>query len=184
MKNLKFVNCTFVIYKNRNKTSIQSILKLNSASFMFNKKICEMGKKVIHWGGLEELGNCPNCFWPVLGSVFLVFTWVSKYITWMSKYITSIYLDIQVYYLDIQAITTLLCLLFRIYWLFIWVPSIYTIFYLTTTFLKREVFWHSKAYSSLYWKINSFLPEVSVCWRCTEKMTIKIERAFSVILRA
>ena len=33
------------------------------------------------------------------------------------------------------------------------------------------------------WKINSFLPEVSVCWRCTEKI-IKIERAFSVILRA
>ena len=33
------------------------------------------------------------------------------------------------------------------------------------------------------WKINSFLSEVSVCWSCTEKI-IKIERAFSVILRA
>ena len=37
------------------------------------------------------------------------------------------------------------------------------------------------------WKINSFLSEISVCWRCTEKITIQIEfieRAFSVILRA
>ena len=33
------------------------------------------------------------------------------------------------------------------------------------------------------WKIHSFLSEVSVCWSCTEKITIKIERAFSVILR-
>ena len=33
-------------------------------------------------------------------------------------------------------------------------------------------------------KINSFLFEISVCWSCTEKRTIKIERAFSVILRA
>ena len=31
------------------------------------------------------------------------------------------------------------------------------------------------------WKINSFLSEISVCWSCTEKITIKIERAFSVI---
>ena len=36
----------------------------------------------------------------------------------------------------------------------------------------------------LRWKINSFLSEISVCWSCTEKITIKIERAFSVILRA
>ena len=36
----------------------------------------------------------------------------------------------------------------------------------------------------LWWKINSFLPEISVCWNCTEKITIKIERAFSVILSA
>ena len=34
------------------------------------------------------------------------------------------------------------------------------------------------------WKINSFLSEITVCWRCTEKITIQIERAFSVILRA
>ena len=33
------------------------------------------------------------------------------------------------------------------------------------------------------WKIHSFLSEVSVCWSCTEKLTIKIERAFSVILQ-
>ena len=31
------------------------------------------------------------------------------------------------------------------------------------------------------WKINSFLSEISVCWSCTEKITLKIERAFSVI---
>ena len=34
------------------------------------------------------------------------------------------------------------------------------------------------------WKINSFLSEISVCWSCMEKITIKIERAFFVILRA
>ena len=34
------------------------------------------------------------------------------------------------------------------------------------------------------WKINSFLSEILVCWSCTEKITIKIEKAFSVILRA
>ena len=34
------------------------------------------------------------------------------------------------------------------------------------------------------WKINSFLSEISVCCSCTEKITIKIERAFSVILQA
>ena len=34
------------------------------------------------------------------------------------------------------------------------------------------------------WKMNSFLSEVLVCWSCTEKITIKIERAFSVILQA
>ena len=34
------------------------------------------------------------------------------------------------------------------------------------------------------WKIDNFLSEVSVCWSCTEKITIKIERAFSVTLRA
>ena len=34
------------------------------------------------------------------------------------------------------------------------------------------------------WKINSFLPEVSVCWRCTDKRTVKIESTFSVTLPA
>ena len=34
------------------------------------------------------------------------------------------------------------------------------------------------------WKINSFLSEVLVCWSFTEKITIKIERAFSIILWA
>ena len=62
----------------------------------------------------------------------------------------SIYLDVQVYYLDIQAITTLLCLLLVLYVL---VPSIYSIFYLTTALLKSYVFRHSKAYSS-----HSFQP--------------------------
>ena len=35
-----------------------------------------------------------------------------------------------------------------------------------------------------WWKINSFLSEVTVCWSCMEKITIKMERAFSIILRA
>ena len=34
-KNPKFVNCTFIIHKNRNKTTIQDILKSNSTSFIF-----------------------------------------------------------------------------------------------------------------------------------------------------
>ena len=34
------------------------------------------------------------------------------------------------------------------------------------------------------WKINSFLSEISVCWSSAEQITIKIERAFSVMLRA
>ena len=62
----------------------------------------------------------------------------------------GIYLDIQVYYLDIQVITKLLCLLLVLYML---VPSVYSIFYVTTALLKSDVFWHSKAYSS-----NSFQP--------------------------
>ena len=46
----QFVNCTFIIHKNENKTSVQPILKSNSTSFMFNNIICEVtGKKVIHW---------------------------------------------------------------------------------------------------------------------------------------
>ena len=54
------MNCTFIIHKNRNKTSIQPILKSTSKSFMFNNIFCEMkGKKVIHWGG-GSWGNHPN----------------------------------------------------------------------------------------------------------------------------
>ena len=36
----------------------------------------------------------------------------------------------------------------------------------------------------LDWKINCFLFEILVCWSCTKKITIKIERAFSIILLA
>ena len=64
LKNKKFVNCTFIIRKNGNKTSIQpTSLKSNYTAFMFNKNFCEMkGKKVIHWGGEQgEWGNRPNC---------------------------------------------------------------------------------------------------------------------------
>ena len=47
--------CKLHVYyfkKNRNKTSIQPILKTNYTLFMFNNIFCEMkGKKVIHWGG-------------------------------------------------------------------------------------------------------------------------------------
>ena len=58
-KNPKYVNCTFIIHKNGNKTSIKLILKSNSTSFMFNNIFCEMkGKNVIHWGGAR--GNRPN----------------------------------------------------------------------------------------------------------------------------
>ena len=41
-KNPKFVNCTFIIHKNGNKTGIQQILKSNSTAFMFNNIFCEM----------------------------------------------------------------------------------------------------------------------------------------------
>ena len=64
IKNLKFINCTFIIHKNRNNTNIQPILKLNSTSFMFKTIIFfyEMNcKKVIHWEGPGgEWGTCPN----------------------------------------------------------------------------------------------------------------------------
>ena len=56
-------------------TSIQPILKLKSTSFMFTKKICEMGKEVNHWDGMMEPSKL------LLGSVISVFTWISKYIT-------------------------------------------------------------------------------------------------------
>ena len=41
-KNPKFVNCTFIVHKNGNKTSIQPILKSNSTSFMFNNIFYEL----------------------------------------------------------------------------------------------------------------------------------------------
>ena len=80
------------------------------------------GKEVIHWG--RPGGN---------GGPVLISSWKCNF---------SIYLDIQVYYLDIQAITTFLCLLLVLYVLF---PSIHSIFYVTTTLLKSDVFRHSKA---------------------------------------
>ena len=134
------------------------------------------GKKVIHWGNgargeksFEPGGNGapippwhPNFLtssWKwgkvlasslPLGSV-LISSWKCNF---------SIYLDIQVYYLDIQAITTLLCLLMVLYVL---VPFIHSFYYLTTTLLKSDMFWHSKAYSS-----HSFQPTgIGLCslWR-------------------
>ena len=54
-KNPKYVNCMFIIHKNRNKTSIQPIRKLNSLSFMFNNIFCEMKvKKSYPLGGMGE----------------------------------------------------------------------------------------------------------------------------------
>ena len=47
----------FINHKNRNKTSIQPILKSNSTTFMFNNIFCEMGKKVIDWGGAWGMGE-------------------------------------------------------------------------------------------------------------------------------
>ena len=62
------------------------LLKSNSTSFMFNKKICEMkAKKVIH-GGMP-------------GEIIQIASWKSNFGI----------------YLDIQAITTLLCLLLVLY---------------------------------------------------------------------
>ena len=58
IKNKNFVNWTFIIHKNGNKTGIQPILKSNSTSFMLNIIFCEMkGKKVIHWGILGGAGG-------------------------------------------------------------------------------------------------------------------------------
>ena len=61
-KNPKFVHSTFIIHKNENKTSIQSILKSNFTSFMFNNIFCEMeGKKSYPLGGAWwEWGTRPN----------------------------------------------------------------------------------------------------------------------------
>ena len=82
-KNQNFVNCTFIIDKNRNKTSIQPILKSNSTSFMFNTFVCDMkGKKLSIGGGPGGMGEPSKL---LLGSVISVFTWISKYITWIFK---------------------------------------------------------------------------------------------------
>ena len=40
------------------------------------------GKKAIHWGGPGGMGEPSKL---LLGSVILVFTWISKYISWISK---------------------------------------------------------------------------------------------------
>ena len=52
-------------------------------------------------------------------------------------------------YLDIQAIPTL----YAFYWFFVLIPAIHSFFYLTTTLLRSDIFWHWKAYSS-----HSFQP--------------------------
>ena len=55
--NPKFVNCTFIIHKNGNKTSIQPILESNS-TFMTNNIFCEMNiKKNISLGGAGGMGK-------------------------------------------------------------------------------------------------------------------------------
>ena len=57
----KICKLNVIIYKNGNETCIQPILKLNSASFMFNNIFCEMNiKKVID--GLGAWENCLNFF--------------------------------------------------------------------------------------------------------------------------
>ena len=54
----KFVHNTFIIYKNGNETSMQSLLKSYSISFIFNNIFCEMkGKKVIYWGRPGGMGD-------------------------------------------------------------------------------------------------------------------------------
>ena len=132
IKNPKFINWTLIIHKNRNNTSIQPILKLNSKSFMFKTIIffCEMNCKKLSTGrGLGENGG------PVL-----ILSWKCNFTIYLD--IQVYYLDIQVYYLDIQAISTLLRLIFILYVLF---PSIHSIFYVTTTLLKSDESRHSKA---------------------------------------
>ena len=78
----KIINCTFIIHKNGNTTSIQPILKSNSASFMFNNMFCGMKvKKVIHWEGAR--GSVLISSWKCHFSIYLYI--ISKYITWISK---------------------------------------------------------------------------------------------------
>ena len=62
IENQKYVNCTFIIHKNGNTTSIQPILKSNSTSFMINNIFFEMrGKKSYPLGGLGEWENRHYC---------------------------------------------------------------------------------------------------------------------------
>ena len=57
-KNPKFVHSTFIIHKNRNKTCIQSILKSNSTSFMFNNIfLWNEGQKSYLLGVLGGMGD-------------------------------------------------------------------------------------------------------------------------------
>ena len=80
-KNQKFVNCTFIIHKNGNKTSIQPILKSNSTSFMFNNIFSRRILKKLPTGGEGNGGTVLISSWKWI----TVFTWISKYITWISK---------------------------------------------------------------------------------------------------
>ena len=71
----------FIIHKNGKNTSILTILKSNSTSFMFCIFFLRILKKVTLWGP-GEMGNLHNC---LLELILLVFT-------------------------NIQAISTLVCL--------------------------------------------------------------------------
>ena len=125
MKFQKFEICTLHVYYSQKQIldKYTTHYKSNSTSFMVTNIFCEMnGKKVIYWGG--AWGN---------GGTVLISSWKCNF---------GIYLDIQLYYLDIQAITTLVCFLLVLYVL---VPSIHSIFYVTTALLKSDVFRHSKA---------------------------------------
>ena len=62
---MKFANCTLIIHKNGNNTSIQPILKLNSTSFMLNNIFCDAHYKSYRLGGPGEMGNLPNFFMEV-----------------------------------------------------------------------------------------------------------------------
>ena len=66
-------NYMFITHKNKNKTSIQPILKSNSTSFMFNNLFSEINiKKVIHWGGgRENGGTILNSSWKWNYSIYL-----------------------------------------------------------------------------------------------------------------
>ena len=118
-KNQKFVNCTFIIHKNGNNTSIQPILNSNSTSCIFNNIFCEIkGKKDIYWeggGSWGELGNRPNYVLEVK------FQYLLGYPSILLGYSNN---------------NHTLCLLLVIYVL---VPYIHSFFYLTTALLKSDI---------------------------------------------